>query len=204
MAGSAPVLDDLIILSVWLSVVVACLLAGREGRRPSFTVLGRAVIAVSTGLVGGFLGGMHNDGAGYIGGANFAGWKTLIERDPQHSLFLIHRRAGKSVPQPRDDPPVRRGAIEEAYSCHMARLPSSPGPRVAVGVALANAILLVYGLFRPDSLTFSIAFLVAPSIALLWTVERSPAQAERRLALRVTWGTVAGIAAVVVVNWLRT
>jgi hypothetical protein len=77
------------------------------------------------------------------------------------------------------------------------------GARTAVGVALANAILLAYGLFRPDSLMFSVAFLIAPSMALLWTVERSPDQAERRLALRVTWGTVAGVAVVVTVNWLR-
>jgi len=34
---------------------------------------------------------------------------------------------------------------------------------VALGVGLSAAILLVYGLFRPGSLEFSIAFLIAPN-----------------------------------------
>ena len=83
----------------------------------------------------------------------------------------------------------------------MQRLPE--GARLALGVATANTILLVYGLFRPDSIEFSLAFLIAPSLALLWTVLRSPNPTERRFALWVTWGTVAGAVAVVLADWLR-
>ena len=75
MAGSAQMLDDLLIISVWLFVVVACLLAGRDGRRPSFTVLGWAAIAGFVGLVGGFIVAMNRDGS-YIGNANFAAWNV--------------------------------------------------------------------------------------------------------------------------------
>jgi len=77
------------------------------------------------------------------------------------------------------------------------------GARVALGVAMANAILLVYGLFRPESVEFSLAFLVAPGLAFLWTVTSNQAQSERRLALWVTWGSMAGAVAVVSINWLR-
>jgi len=77
------------------------------------------------------------------------------------------------------------------------------GVRLTLGVAVANTILLVYGLFRPDSVEFSLAFLVAPFLALLWTVTSSRPSAERRMVLWVTWGTVSGAAAVVVINWLR-
>ncbi len=79
----------------------------------------------------------------------------------------------------------------------------SEGVRIALGVALANAILLVYGLIRPDSLEFTLAFLIAPSLALLWTVLHNSEEAERRYALWVTWGTVTGAVAVVAINWLR-
>jgi hypothetical protein len=71
----ASMLDDLLIFSVWLFVVVASLLAGREGRRPSFTVLGWAAMAGFVGLVGGFFVAMNRAGS-YIGGANFAAWKV--------------------------------------------------------------------------------------------------------------------------------
>lgn len=77
------------------------------------------------------------------------------------------------------------------------------GSRLAVGVAIANTILLVYGLLRPDSVEFSLAFLIAPSLALLWTVGSRSDPAERRVALWVTWGSIAGAVTVVVVNWLR-
>lgn len=77
------------------------------------------------------------------------------------------------------------------------------GTRLALGVAIANTILLVYGLVRPDSVEFSLAFLVAPSLALLWTVVSRPVPAERRVALWVTWGSIAEAVTVVVVNWLR-
>lgn len=75
--------------------------------------------------------------------------------------------------------------------------------RLALGVAIANTILLVYGLFRPDSVEFLLAFLIIPSLALLWTVVSGPDPAERRVALWVTWGSIAGAVTVVVVNWLR-
>ena len=61
------------------------------------------------------------------------------------------------------------------------------GTRLALGVAIANTILLVYGIFRPDSVEFSLAFVLAPSVALLWTVGSSPDPAGRRVALWVTW-----------------
>lgn len=77
------------------------------------------------------------------------------------------------------------------------------GTRLVLGVAITNTILLVYGLFRPDSVEFSLAFLIAPSLALLWTVVSRPIPRERRLALWVTWGSIAGAVTVVVVNWLR-
>ena len=77
------------------------------------------------------------------------------------------------------------------------------GTRLAVGVAIANTILLLYGLFRPDSVEFSLAFLIAPLLALLWTVVSRPIPAERRVALWVTWGSVAGAVTVVAVNWWR-
>ena len=77
------------------------------------------------------------------------------------------------------------------------------GLSIALGVAFTNAVLLVYGLIRPDSLEFSLAFLIAPSLALLWTVVHSSEETERRVALLVTWGTVAGAVAVAVINWLR-
>jgi hypothetical protein len=75
--------------------------------------------------------------------------------------------------------------------------------RLALGVAIANTILLVYGLFRPDSVEFSLAFLIAPSLALLWTVTSRSMPSQRRMALAVTWGSVAGAIVVVVINWLR-
>ena len=77
------------------------------------------------------------------------------------------------------------------------------GTRLALGVAVANTVLLAYGLVRPDSVEFSLAFLIAPLLALLLTVGSGSDPAERRVALWVTWGSIAGAVAVVVVNWLR-
>ncbi|MDH4279915.1 MAG: hypothetical protein OEZ14_04500 [Acidimicrobiia bacterium] len=85
----------------------------------------------------------------------------------------------------------------------MKQRSQTEGVRIALGLALANAILLVYGLIRPDSLEFALAFLIAPSLALLWTVLHNSEEAERRFALWVSWGTVAGAVAVVAINWLR-
>ena len=67
---------------------------------------------------------------------------------------------------------------------------------IATGVAASGALLLLYGLFRPDSLAFSIPFLIAPSLAMLWTAHRTPTPNERRAALAVTW--CLGVAAIVV------
>lgn len=75
--------------------------------------------------------------------------------------------------------------------------------RVALGVGLSAAILLVYGLFRPGSLEFSIAFLIAPSIALLWSVSHDAPAPERRMAVAVTWLVVVAYAATVLANWGR-
>ena len=75
--------------------------------------------------------------------------------------------------------------------------------RLALGVAIANTILLVYGLFRPDSVEFSLAFVVAPLLALLWTVTSKPPSDRMSCVFWVTWGSVAGAAVLVVINWLR-
>lgn len=75
--------------------------------------------------------------------------------------------------------------------------------RAALGVGLSAAILLVYGLFRPGSLEFSIAFLIAPSIALLWSVSHDAPAPERRMAVAVTWLVVVACAATVLANWVR-
>ena len=75
--------------------------------------------------------------------------------------------------------------------------------RLALGVGLSTAILLVYGLFRPDSVEFSIAFLIAPSLALLWSVSHDAPAPERRRAVAVTWLVVAASAATVLANWVR-
>ena len=80
---------------------------------------------------------------------------------------------------------------------------TSDRTRIVLGVAITNTILLVYALFRPDSVEFSLAFLIAPSLALLWTVAPSPIPSERRAVLWVTWGSVIGAVTVVAINWLR-
>jgi hypothetical protein len=73
----------------------------------------------------------------------------------------------------------------------------------ASGVVLANAILLVYGLFRPNSLEFSIPFLIAPSLALLWSVCHRGTERGRRVALFVSLGVVVGTALVAAVALIR-
>jgi hypothetical protein len=75
--------------------------------------------------------------------------------------------------------------------------------RVALGAGLSAAILLVYRLFRPGSLEFSIAFLIAPSLALLWSVSHDAPAPERRMAVAVTWLVVVASAATVLANWVR-
>lgn len=74
---------------------------------------------------------------------------------------------------------------------------------MVLGVVLANAILLVYGLFRPDSLDFSIPFLIAPSLALLGTVVARDRAAKRAVLFSV-WGIVAGLIVVILLNELAS
>ena len=71
----------------------------------------------------------------------------------------------------------------------------------ATGVAAAGALLLLYGLFRPDSLTFSIPFLIAPSLAMLWTAHRTPTPNQRRATLAVTWGLGVATIAVLLIGF---
>lgn len=56
---------------------------------------------------------------------------------------------------------------------------SKTSQRTVAGVTLTDAILLVYGLFRLDSLDFSVPFLIAPSLALLGTVVARERAAKR-------------------------
>jgi hypothetical protein len=72
--------------------------------------------------------------------------------------------------------------------------------RPLVGVAVTNALLLVYGLIRPDSLEFSIPFLIAPSLMVtsLVAVDR----ATKRLVVSITAAFVVGTAIVLLVNGL--
>ncbi len=73
--------------------------------------------------------------------------------------------------------------------------------RTVAGVVLANVILLFYGLFRPDSLDFSIPFLIAPSLAVLGTVVARD-RAAGRMVLFSVWGVVAGLIVVILINEL--
>ncbi len=75
--------------------------------------------------------------------------------------------------------------------------------RDSLGVAVAIAVLLVYGLFRPGSLAFSTPFLIAPGLVMLWTVRRSADASERRGALTVTAAAVVGVIVVLFINTLR-
>lgn len=83
----------------------------------------------------------------------------------------------------------------------MSQIVSRASQMTVGGVALTNAILLIYGLMRPDSLEFSIPFLIAPSLAILGTVvarERS----TRRMVVLSVWGIVAGLIVVILINEL--
>ena len=83
----------------------------------------------------------------------------------------------------------------------MTDQPSISSKRAVVGVVLGNVILLVYGLFRPDSLDFSIPFLMAPSLALMGVfVTRDPA--ARRSVVFAVLGVVIGLIAVILFNEL--
>lgn len=81
--------------------------------------------------------------------------------------------------------------------------PASPAAtRTVLGVAIGDAILLGYGLIRPESLSFSIPFLIAPSGALLAAVVVRDRSA-RRSVLMVVSGIVVGLVLVILVNELR-
>ncbi|MGD2042012.1 MAG: hypothetical protein PVJ28_00060 [Acidimicrobiia bacterium] len=83
----------------------------------------------------------------------------------------------------------------------MSETLSKTSQRTVVGVALTNAILLVYGLFRPDSLDFSIPFLIAPSLALLGILVARERAAKLVVLLTVV-GVVAGLIVVILINEL--
>jgi hypothetical protein len=68
--------------------------------------------------------------------------------------------------------------------------------RAVRGVVLGNIILLVYALFRPDSLDFSIPFLMAPSLALTGVFVARDSEAGRTV-LRAVLGIVVGLIAVI-------
>lgn len=76
--------------------------------------------------------------------------------------------------------------------------------RTAAGFALANLLSLGYGLVRPDSLEFSLPFLVAPSVAVMWGVLGGRPGRGRRNALWLTGLTVLASVAVVTANWIRS
>jgi hypothetical protein len=83
----------------------------------------------------------------------------------------------------------------------MSETISKTSQRTVGGVALTNAILLVYGLFRPDSLDFSIPFLIAPSLALLGILVARE-RAAKLVVLLTVMGVVAGLIVVILINEL--
>ena len=69
------------------------------------------------------------------------------------------------------------------------------------GVVLANAVLLVYALFRPESLDFSIPFLVAPSLALLGVFATRNREVGRSVVFAVL-AIIVGLITVILFNAL--
>jgi hypothetical protein len=67
-----------------------------------------------------------------------------------------------------------------------------------IGFALTNLILLAYGLFRPESLDFSIPFLIAPSLAILGVILARDRAAKRAVIVTIS-GVIAGLVAVILV-----
>ena len=61
--------------------------------------------------------------------------------------------------------------------------------------------MLVYGLFRPESLDFSIPFLIAPSLALMGVVVTREKRAGRLVVIAVL-AIVAGLITVILFNEL--
>lgn len=72
---------------------------------------------------------------------------------------------------------------------------------MVLGVVLGNVVLLVYALFRPDSLDFSIPFLIAPSLALMGVFAARNRKAGRSVVLGVA-GIVVGLIGVILINEL--
>ena len=83
----------------------------------------------------------------------------------------------------------------------MTEPPSESSKRTVGGVVLANVVLLVYGLFRPDSLDFSIPFLMAPSLALIGVFVTREKGAGRLVVFAVL-AIIAGLIAVILFNEL--
>jgi hypothetical protein len=69
-----------------------------------------------------------------------------------------------------------------------------------IGVAAATMISLTYGLINPESLTFSIPFLIAPSLMLL----AAAGAGDRALARRAGWVAAGVVVATVAVLLLTT
>ena len=78
---------------------------------------------------------------------------------------------------------------------------SPTSKRTVAGVVLGNVVLLVYALFRPDSLDFSIPFLIAPSLALLG-VSVTRDRSAGRLVVFAVLAIVVGLIAVILFNEL--
>jgi hypothetical protein len=68
---------------------------------------------------------------------------------------------------------------------------SRTATRGLVGIAAASTLSLVYGLARPETLEFSIPFLMAPSLALLAPLVAADPVAKRP-AIWITIGIVLG------------
>jgi len=69
-----------------------------------------------------------------------------------------------------------------------------------VGVAAATMISLTYGLISPESLTFSIPFLIAPSLILL----AAAGAGDRASARRAAWVAAGVVVATVAVLLVTT
>jgi hypothetical protein len=78
----------------------------------------------------------------------------------------------------------------------------SPSSRLTVGgVVAANSVLLLYALFRPESLDFSVPFLMAPSLALMGVFGVRKQDAGRSVVLAVL-AIIVGLIAVILFNEL--
>lgn len=78
---------------------------------------------------------------------------------------------------------------------------SASSRRTVAGFVLGNVVLLVYALFRPESLNFSIPFLMAPSLALMG-VFAARERSSGRLVVFAVLAVIAGLIAVILFNEL--